>query len=430
MRIEKTITLPQIKNLEDQLLQWSRREPVSCMLTSNTQQQAYGNFDLLLGVGAHSAISCEVGQAFENLSAYRTKTKDWVLGFLTYDLKNELETLESSNRDTLNFPALFFFQPVKLIKISGNKMQFLYLESVADAIERDYKAILDASDEFEETVAYPAPKIKLRFNKDAYCKQVSTLLDHIKRGDIYEANFCQEFYADGQINPVKTFLKLNEKSKAPFAAYFRMHDQYALCSSTERYLQKSGTQLISQPIKGTAKRGATSAEDQLLSMQLEQDPKERAENIMITDLVRNDLSRIAEKGSVAVTELCKVYSFEQVHQMISTVKALVNPMQNPVECIAQTYPMGSMTGAPKVSAMQLIEALENTKRGLYSGSIGYFDPVGNFDFNVVIRSILYNAAKSYVSFSVGSAITAQAIPEKEYEECLLKAKAMRETLES
>ncbi|NNK75494.1 MAG: aminodeoxychorismate synthase component I, partial [Maribacter sp.] len=161
-----------------------------------------------------------------------------------------------------------------------------------------------------------------------------------------------------------------------------------------------------------------------------EDPKERAENIMIVDLVRNDLSKTALKGSVKVEELCKVYSFEQVHQMISTIVSSVSVDKNPVEIIKATFPMGSMTGAPKVSAMRLIEEIEAFKRGLYSGAVGYFTPDNNFDFNVVIRSILYNAGKEYVSYAVGSALTANASPEFEYEECLLKAKAMREVLEN
>ncbi len=167
-----------------------------------------------------------------------------------------------------------------------------------------------------------------------------------------------------------------------------------------------------------------------MAQQLAKDPKERSENIMITDLVRNDLSRIAEKGSVSVEELCTIYTFEQVHQMISTVTCSVAQITSSVEILRNTFPMGSMTGAPKISAMQIIEETEDAKRGLYSGAIGYFSPSGDFDFNVVIRSILYNSSTKYVSFSVGGAITINSVPEREYEECLLKAKAMREVLNS
>lgn len=203
-----------------------------------------------------------------------------------------------------------------------------------------------------------------------------------------------------------------------------------LSASPERYLKKDGETIISQPIKGTAKRSKNILEDDRLKIALSQDTKERSENIMIVDLVRNDLSKTAIKGSVKVEELTKVYTFDQVHQMISTVTSKVEETTHPVDVIKSTFPMGSMTGAPKISAMRIIEDLEASKRGLYSGSVGYFSPTGNFDFNVVIRSILYNKTKKYVSYSVGGAITAKSDPLKEYEECLLKAKAMRTVLEN
>ncbi|MGB2088637.1 MAG: chorismate-binding protein, partial [Psychroflexus salarius] len=160
--------------------------------------------------------------------------------------------------------------------------------------------------------------------------------------------------------------------------------------------------------------------------QLATDPKELAENIMIVDLVRNDLSKLATKASVKVDELCRIYTFEQVHQMISTISCELKPNIDFTSILEATFPMGSMTGAPKIEAMKLAEAYETTKRGLYSGSIGYITPNGDFDFNVVIRSLLYNAKRAYLSYMVGSAITDQSIPENEYQECLLKGKALQE----
>jgi para-aminobenzoate synthetase component 1 len=256
------------------------------------------------------------------------------------------------------------------------------------------------------------------------------MLEHIYRGDIYEANFCQEFYIKNtQINPLETYWKLNSISKPPFATFIKLNDKYLLSASPERYLKKTGTKIISQPIKGTAKRSKDSVEDKRLKEQLAIDEKERSENIMIVDLVRNDLSKTAKKGTVKVVELCQVYTFPQVHQMISTISSEIEETEHPVHVLESTFPMGSMTGAPKISAMKIIETLEETKRGVYSGAVGYFTPDSNFDFNVVIRSILYNHSQQYVSFSVGSAITAKSNPLKEYEECLIKAKAMREVLE-
>ncbi|MGB8704033.1 MAG: anthranilate synthase component I family protein, partial [Gillisia sp.] len=226
----------------------------------------------------------------------------------------------------------------------------------------------------------------------------------------------------------KVFSDLNTISSSPFATYLKFDEFTLMSASPERYLQKKGTRIFSEPIKGTARRSGDSKQDKLIAEQLSKDPKENSENIMIVDLVRNDISKIAKKGSVQVEELCKVYSFKQVHQLISTISAELQPEISPVEALKATFPMGSMTGAPKISAMKIIEELEETKRGLYSGAVGYFTPLGDFDFNVVIRSILYNSEKKYVSFSVGGAITAKSEPEKEYEECLLKAKAMREVL--
>ncbi|MEO0901996.1 MAG: anthranilate synthase component I family protein, partial [Bacteroidota bacterium] len=274
-------------------------------------------------------------------------------------------------------------------------------------------------------------RIQMRIHKDAYFQKVNSMLAHIHRGDIYEANFCQEFYsANSSIDPWTVYQNLNKISEPPFATFLRLEDKYLLSASPERYIKRKNGRVISQPIKGTARRDSNLEKDETLKSQLAVNPKERAENIMITDLVRNDLSKSAGKGSVQVDELCKVYTYKQVHQMVSTVSCEVSEETPSTQILKETFPMGSMTGAPKVSSMKLIEDLEESKRGLYSGTVGYFDPNGDFDFNVVIRSILYNASKEYVSYSVGSAITSNSIPEKEYEECLIKAKAMRSVLES
>jgi para-aminobenzoate synthetase component 1 len=297
-----------------------------------------------------------------------------------------------------------------------------------DELEDDFNEI--TTFQLQTTISSSTIAVQQRISKVNYISKVKAMLDHIHRGDIYEANFCMEFFAENAVlNPIMKFQKLNEISKPPFAVFFKNNKQFLLSASPERYLKKEGDNLISQPIKGTAKRFLAVAEDEKSRIELASDPKERAENIMITDLVRNDLSRTAQKGSVRVKESCGIYSFLQVHQMISTITSKLDPKYAAVDIIKTTFPMGSMTGAPKFSVMKIIEKLEETKRGLYSGAVGYFTPNGDFDFNVVIRSILYNQEKEYVSFSVGSAITSLSDPEKEYEECLLKAKAMLEVLE-
>lgn len=406
-----------------QLLVWANSFREVVFLDSNNYPQTYSNFDSILALEAFTSISTDYSKAFEDLHQYQSQTKDWLFGYLSYDLKNDIEDLQSNNHDGLEFPDLYFFQPKKLFLFKGNQLEMHYLRLCDDEMENDFEEILQCSE--MQIVTPSAVEVQQRIPKEKYLSKVSKMLEQIHRGDIYEANFCMEFYAENsQINPLEVYQKLNTLSEAPFAVYFKNNQQYLLSASPERYLKKEGTKVISQPIKGTAKRFSDSNLDEKSKLELAEDPKERSENIMIVDLVRNDLSRTATKGSVHVEELCGIYSFQQVHQMISTVVSEVEHTTSPIEILRTTFPMGSMTGAPKISAMNSIENLEETKRGLYSGAVGYFTPNGDFDFNVVIRSILYNAENQYASFSVGSAITSLSDPEKEYEECLLKAKAM------
>jgi len=431
--LRKTVsyTISNVVDFKNSLQQWSQQFNEVVWLDSNKHKNTYGSFDALLAVDALTSLITDSKNAFDKLKEYQSSIKDWIFGYISYDVKNDVEQLSSANYDNLHFPDLCFFQPKKIIRINGNTVDFIYLNMVDDELEEDFKNISNGIISNAVVESSEAIKIKLRIFKEEYFKQVAKMLKYIHHGAIYEANFCQEFYAeDTQIDPLKVYQKLNKISHPPFATFFKLDDKYVLSASPERYIKRSGTQVISQPIKGTAKRDFDVAADALLKQQLENDEKERAENIMIVDLVRNDLSKSAIKGSVKVAELCKVYTYKQVHQMVSTVTATVALEKNPVEIIRETFPMGSMTGAPKISAMKIIEELEATKRGVYSGAVGYFTPENDFDFNVVIRSILYNKTKKYVSFSVGSAITAKASPEKEYEECLLKAKAMRQVLEN
>lgn len=415
------------------LLSWAQQYDDVVWLDSNNHNQKYSNYDAVLAVDAFTAIQTDYYNAFDKLKEYYTTTNDWIFGYLTYDLKNDIEALHSNNDDGLAFPDLFFFQPKKVFFIKGSTVEIHYLKAVDDELEDDFKAINFQETKYENILndSENSIKIKLKIHKDEYFNKVTQVLSHIHRGDIYEANFCQEFYAeDFKIEPLETYNKLNKISNAPFSTFLKVRDNYLLSASPERYIKKEGCKVISQPIKGTAKRDKDSNLDAILKENLLNNEKERSENIMIVDLVRNDLSQTATRGSVKVEELCKIYSFDQVHQMISTVVSQVKDSTNPIDIIKTTFPMGSMTGAPKISAMKIIEELEETKRGLYSGSVGYISPQGDFDFNVVIRSILYNETKQYVSYSVGGAITAKSNPLSEYEECLIKAKAMREVLEN
>ncbi len=429
LRTEQTFFLENIEVFKKQLLAWGQQYETVVFLDSNNYEQTYGSYDAVLAVEEFTSIKTDYFDAFEQLKEYQSYTKDYLFGYLSYDLKNDTENLFSNNFDGLGFPDLYFFQPQKIIFIKGNEVMLSYLRMVDDEIEDDFQQIMNGEFNIDDSNKSEGLKVKLRIHKDEYREKVTKVIDHIKRGDIYEANFCQEFYVENaQINPIDTYRHLNRISQPPFASFFKNDELYLLSASPERYIRKEGCKIISQPIKGTAKRFVEPVEDEKAVFDLARDEKERSENVMIVDLVRNDLSRTAKKGTVRVEELCKVYSFKQVHQLISTVVSEINDDVHPVDVIRDTFPMGSMTGAPKISAMEIIEELEETKRGLYSGSVGYFTPDGDFDFNVVIRSILYNEEKKYISYSVGGAITAKSTPDKEYEECLLKAKAMKYVL--
>ena len=430
LRTTTKIKVQNISEFKIQLVQWAQQFKEIIWLDSNNYQQKYSNFDAILAINAVSKVETTYTNAFEKLKVYQSNVNDYIFGYLSYDLKNDIEKLTSTNFDGLNFSDLVFFQPKKIFLIKEDTIELKYLNAYQHEIDFDLKEINQQQIiNTQQQVTNNQLKIKLRIHKDEYYQKLNTILNYIHRGDIYEANFCQEFYSENStINPFVVYQNLNEISKPPFATFLKLDDMFLLSASPERYLKKDDEIVISQPIKGTEKRAKNYNEDKKLVTELAKDPKEVAENTMIVDLVRNDLSRFAIKGSVKVNELCKVYTFKQVHQLISTISCKVKRDFHPVDIIKSTFPMGSMTGAPKISAMKIIEELEETKRGLYSGAVGYFTPKGDFDFNVIIRSILYNASKKYISYSVGSAITAQSIPKKEYEECLLKAKAMKYVL--
>lgn len=429
MRTIKSQSFSLTETRRRQFLNWAQQFDEAIWLDSNTYPQRYGNYSAILAVEALTSIKSDFYGAFDRLREYQNSTADWLFGYLSYDLKNDVENLKSQNYDGLGFPDLYFFQPKRLFLFSENQVEIQYMDSVADEMEKDWAAILSHSAPAQTHFNFDKVNIKPRTPKNIYIHKVEEMLRHISLGNIYEANLCQEYFSEEtEINPMETFLRLNKISQAPFSTFLRLEHIFLLSASPERYLKRMGDTIISQPIKGTARRMDTAIEDRKMAQYLARDPKERSENIMIVDLVRNDLSRFAQKGSVQVNELCGVYTFEQVHQLISTISCRVAPELDSVEMLRQTFPMGSMTGAPKISAMKIIEEIEDAKRGLYSGAVGYFATNGDFDFNVVIRSILYNSASKYVSFSVGGAITINSRAEKEYEECLVKAAALRKVL--
>lgn len=431
MRTNRTINVEFIDDFKDRLLSWAQQFEEVVWLDSNSGSedfnQNYNEFDAVLALGAEKRIVRKAKNAFEDLKTFRSNVKDYVFGYLSYDLKNEIENLRSENIDHLGFSDLYFFQAKKIFFLKDHTLTISYIDTCIDELENDLKDIQSVKN-FQNANPHHI-KIKSRISKRSYHQKIENILDHIHRGDIYEVNFCQEFYAENsKIDPLTVYQKLNTISTPPFASFVKIQDQYLLSASPERFVKKKGDTVISQPIKGTARRSDDPTEDLKIATLLAKDPKEIAENIMIVDLVRNDLSKTAISGSVQVEELCKVYSFKQVHQLISTVVSKVDGKTDPVDIIKSLFPMGSMTGAPKISAMEIIEEQEETKRGLYSGAVGYIGPDDNFDFNVVIRSILYNQSERYISFTVGGAITSKSNIENEYKECLLKAEAMKRAL--
>jgi para-aminobenzoate synthetase component 1 len=407
------------------MLNWANRFNIFCLLDNQQYNFTAPAFECLLAVGCKRKIALPYGNAFDALKDFAAAEQGWLFGHLGYDLKNETEKLYSHLTDGIGFDDLCFFVPEIVIEVKENKVA-IYCDGDAAAI---YKEILYASGEVPSTAQ--TVTIKNRLTKAEYISTIKKLQQHILLGDCYEINFCQEFYAENTaIDPITVYHKLISVSPNPFAALYKMDDKYCICASPERYLKKERNRIFSQPIKGTSKRNLLDkAADAESKNYLLQNEKEKSENVMVVDLVRNDLSKICKEGSVKVDELFGVYSFPQVHQMISTISGEVAENTNWVDVIKATFPMGSMTGAPKKRVMELIEQYEKTKRGLFSGAIGYVTPNGDFDFNVVIRSIFYNDSIRYVSFQAGSGITFYCDPEKEYEECLMKAAAMIKVLE-
>jgi para-aminobenzoate synthetase component 1 len=417
-----------------QLLALSERVKHFCYLDSNNYPNyPYSTFGSFFAIDAIDSIAVN-GNCLEQLEELQSKHNDWLFGFLNYDLKNEIEpNLHSAKIDNIQNPLLHFFVPKYLVKIENDKVEVgvnFVFEHESESALYDFKKLISFTESRTTHNSRLTTKIKNRITKHDYISTIENIKQDIQLGDIYEMNFCQEFYAENaEIHPVEVFKKLNQLSKAPFSSFFKNEETYLMCASPERFLKRQNNTLISQPIKGTRKRLQDKKQDNLLKQQLFFDEKERSENVMIVDLVRNDFSKIAIKNSVEVEELFGIYSFEQVHQMISTVSCKIENSLSFSEIIKAVFPMGSMTGAPKIAAMQLIEKYESTKRGLFSGAVGYITPKGNFDFNVVIRSILFNSKNKYISIQAGSAITIDCDAEKEYEECLLKAKAMLHVLE-
>jgi para-aminobenzoate synthetase component 1 len=413
----------------EKALMWAKNFEFSQLL--NTAAPSHhavtpDKYRFILALGIHKLHTAHyAGNAFAALKSLYN-TPNWYFGVMAYDLKNEVEKLRSDNPDHLSFPELYFVQP-KMVLYCYYGEHTLHLEGMGntDELAALYNDIINQPKPCKQKL--PKVTFAARDDKASYVHKIENIKKAIQSGDIYELNYCQEFYTHEKIDGTNTYLQLNRVSPTPFGAYISTPQHAIMCASPERFITKRGKKLYSQPIKGTIKRGTSIELDEQMKVELHSSEKDRAENVMIVDLVRNDLSHYAAKGSVKVDELFGIYSFPQVHQMISTVSCKLKDSAHPIDSLRAAFPMGSMTGAPKLKSMELIEAFEEAKRGPYSGAIGYIAPDGDFDFNVVIRSMFYNKLNHYLSFSVGGAITILSEPEAEYDECLLKAEAMLKT---
>ncbi len=399
------------------MLNWIKKFNIFCFLDNNEYEHTDPSFEWVAAVGATNSISINSFSDIQKISDFHLAYPGWLFGHFNYP---------SQQKDYIDFPAAFFYKPQMIIRSVGNSIQIssdtFSLHSIHDEINAQSSEIIA---EQKKNIS-----VQCRTSKEEYLETISHLKKHIQRGDCYEINYCIDFFAENtSIDPYYLFHCLSAISPNPFSAFYRLEDKYCICASPERFLKKTGNTLYSQPIKGTAKRiPADTAADQKSKEHLFESHKERAENVMVVDLVRNDMSRVCKPGSVFVNELFGIYSFPQVHQMISTIQGTVDENIPWVKIIEACYPMGSMTGAPKIKVLELIEKYESAPRGLFSGTIGYVTPDGNFDFNVVIRSMFYNNSLQRLSFKAGSGITFNSNAEQEYDECMAKASALMKIL--
>lgn len=416
----------QYKDIKYKMLNWAKQFSIFLFLDSNEYRSPYGKYECLLAAGATEILN---DTSLESLQKSHDLGKDWLFGHIAYDYKNNLEPRISSRSAVQSgFPQLSFFCPQVVVYVDPGATTLTIESNGAMPVE-----VWDAINSVPEMVSGTLPHLQFKHNisRERYLHSIAALQEHIANGDCYEINFCTEGYTDApHLDMLPVFKALNTLSPAPFAAYYRYEDKYMACSSPERYLQKNAGTLVSQPIKGTARRVENAAHDAALKTDLQLSEKERAENVMIVDLVRNDLARSCKTGSVKIDELFGIYSFPQVHQMISTVSGEMANAARFTEAIKYSFPMGSMTGAPKIKVMELIDHYEQSRRELFSGTVGYITPDGDFDFNVIIRSLFYNASNHYLSYQTGGAITYDSDPQKEWEEMRLKAWALEQVFAS
>ncbi|MDF2455951.1 MAG: pabB [Cytophagaceae bacterium] len=396
-------------------------------LNGNHIAYPHGAFPRLIGMGIRDEYVAyhESDFSWTAMNAFIQKHKgNYLLSYINYGLKNRIEQLTVKDNDPLEFPLVHFYVPLYLFIQEGTQPWKAYDKASEELLPSLNTESHPRSAQPQQALA-SSPVAQ--FSHDEYISVIQRIKSELAKGNIYEINFCNSYKGSfHQLDYSALYKQLNSISPMPFSALYKHKTHVLLSASPERFLQKKNNRLISQPIKGTAGRLADSSQDERQKSQLENSLKERTENIMIVDLVRNDLSKVCTGGSVVVEELCKVYTFEKVHQMISTITGELEKSEITFsELLQALFPMGSMTGAPKLKAMQLIDELEHEDRGLFSGTVGYIQPNGDFDFNVIIRSLLLNEEKGLYKFHAGSAITMASDAELEYQECDVKTLPIR-----
>lgn len=342
------------------------------------------------------------------IQEFRKKNNSWLFGYFGYDLKNSIEDLSSQNQELYESADFYLMEPSVLIQISDDKADIIF----GDELELD---------QTEKVNSFSLGKLISGVSKNRYIETVKEIQKQIKEGDFYELNFSYPIQADFDGEPYELYRAMRNINPVPFGAYLELNDKQICSSSPERFLQKKGDTILSEPIKGTSARSTSEVEDEDFKKLLLND-KNRAENLMIVDLVRHDFSKVCKTGSVTVQKLFDIRTFETVHQMISRIEGELYADQNSISALKACFPMGSMTGAPKIKVMQEIEHYENYRRGIYSGAIGYITPDDDMDFSVVIRTAIVQNGE--LTYPVGGAITSDSDPEEEWEETKLKAQTI------
>ncbi len=409
-------------NWKERLLYYSQSFPFAAVYDScESRVDQYGQYEWLMGVANRHA------RTFTEWKNLKGNLGKWWMGVLPYELKTQFEpSVSSLHEPWINWPEVAFFQPELLVQVFRNE-QTIHLQSHDESLLAEVVSLLQTSQDSIHWVDLPNLQFDAGYSQQAYQDQILRIKAHIREGDFYEINLTQAFRAKVNLEqPAAISQRLKEISPVPFAGYFRFETLHLICASPERFLQKKGDQLCSQPIKGTAPRSPNPTIDFANQSYLQTSEKEQAENVMIVDLTRHDLQRSSLPGSVSVPSLFEIQAFPQVFQMVSTVVSRLRPDLSPAEAIAHTFPPGSMTGAPKVMTMNMIDQFEPEGRGAYAGSLGYFTPEGDFDFNVIIRSLIYHQDEQKLSYHVGGAITHDSDPAQEFQETLHKAEAIRQ----